>query len=269
MIDRMGWEGISALIAAGAAVITLIVGWLQLRGALRAADKSYRAALDAVKATAAETHTQWLRGVRREAYAAFLLECSKTEVVISRLVDDIGHNEIPVDQREQRRETVKAAVKELHNRALIVDLEGPPELGRLAEAIACNGNEQLHKTLDFCNLHWAWEDLTRTAEGPDRQQVSGFYQALHHLMAVRPARVTSPDDEGATSDFRHAYERMEQAERELSFTLQHSRLIIGARRYALGASEAFVAMAISGGRSYEMLKDEFRDRVREVLNTSR
>ncbi|MFF8883165.1 hypothetical protein [Streptomyces flaveolus] len=63
----MGWEGISALIAAGSAVITLIVGWLELRGALRAADKSYRAALDSVTATASETHTQWLRTVRRKA----------------------------------------------------------------------------------------------------------------------------------------------------------------------------------------------------------
>jgi hypothetical protein len=266
----MGWEGISALIAAGAAVITLIVGWLQLRGALRAADKSYRAALDAVKATATETHTQWLRTVRREAYAAFLLQCGKTAEVLDEFNDDLMGGKVTADQREPRREMAKGAVAELDKRALIVELEGPPRLGELAMQITGAHEMRRIRMNEWSTMLWAWEDLVAMAEGPQRLSVAGYYAALNRLMAVRPHGVTSPTDEGATREFLDAYAEMEEAQYALPNGMGYSPVIAGARRFALGQAVALsTGYRPDGADDYVGLQMDFRDRVREVLHTNR
>ncbi|MFE5028081.1 hypothetical protein ACFRAO_33420 [Streptomyces sp. NPDC056656] len=88
----MDLEGIGAIAAAAVAALgvpaAVLVGRWQMRAALRAAEETgragiaqaestYRAALDAVRTEADAAHQQWRRGIRRDAYAGFLLAMTR------------------------------------------------------------------------------------------------------------------------------------------------------------------------------------------------
>ncbi|MFF6642293.1 hypothetical protein ACFY83_34365 [Streptomyces althioticus] len=145
----MNVEGIAALVAAAVLGVggAIWVGRLQLKGALSAADATartglaqaeaaYRAALDAVRASGTEAHTQWLRDVRRQAYSAFLLACSEVTDIATRLEMDTQRGKIPADQRDTRREELAAAIARLENSVMIVALEGPEDVSEQAELLA-------------------------------------------------------------------------------------------------------------------------------------
>ncbi|MGW4889516.1 hypothetical protein [Streptomyces murinus] len=133
----MDLEGIGTLAAAAVAAVgiptTLLLGRWQLRGALRGAeetaraglaqaDASYRAALDAVRAQGQNDHLQWRRGVRRDAYAAFL------QSVLS--YTDTAHNNFggAISRLEETRNHIaalNALETDMSHKAWVVRLEGP------------------------------------------------------------------------------------------------------------------------------------------------
>lgn len=195
---RMDSEGISTLVAAGVAVIgiptALAVGRWQLRGALRAADAttragiaqaeaSYRAALDAVRATATESQAQWLRGVRREAYAAFLLACSEVVETSAQLGIDGTRGKIQPDQRDARRAELAAMVSRLENCVMIVALEGPEDISVRAETMAAAAKGAARECEYRFKLHAAWSDFEGESPHSD-DGTNAYYQALMYLQVV-------------------------------------------------------------------------------------
>ncbi|MFE0326745.1 hypothetical protein ACFW08_08055 [Streptomyces sp. NPDC058960] len=139
----MDLQGIGAISAAMVAALgipaALLVGRWQLRGAIQAAEEAsrsgimqaeatYRAALDAVRTEANNAHSQWRRGIRRDAYASFLVATTRVVQVSSALPKETLNN--PEEVR-----AAKAAVREAQNELnacyWVVKLEGP---GSAAEA---------------------------------------------------------------------------------------------------------------------------------------
>ncbi|URZ99445.1 hypothetical protein NCG97_00205 [Streptomyces lydicamycinicus] len=135
----MDLEGIGALAAAGVAAatvpVTIIASRWQLRAALRNAEETgragvaqaeatYRAALDTVRAEASAAHRQWIRGVRRDAYASFLLAVNQLDAASDRLLTATE------DQADE--EALKAHLAEIESASaalraayVVIDLEGP------------------------------------------------------------------------------------------------------------------------------------------------
>lgn len=120
----MDLAGIGAIAAAGVAAVgipaALLVGRWQLKGQLKGAEATqeasvraaeeaarvgvaqaeatYRAALDAVRATAAANHGQWRRTVRRDAYVQLVLAATEVERL-----------SLPENESATTTEAVKAA----------------------------------------------------------------------------------------------------------------------------------------------------------------
>ncbi|WP_407111244.1 hypothetical protein ACE1N8_25840 [Streptomyces sp. DSM 116494] len=200
----MNVEGITALVAAGAAVVgvsaTAIVGRWQLRGALRAADATaragiaqaeaasragiaqaeaaYRAALDAVRATGTEAHAQWLRTVRRETYTLFLRACHDVVDAAESLARDAAAGTIPRDQRQTRKTQLETALGYLKHCATTLQVEGPDMLWTPAQHILVLSNLSALAGLRRFELHMAWQDVKALTEErrPD-QRIVAFYQA--------------------------------------------------------------------------------------------
>ncbi|MFG3335510.1 hypothetical protein ACGFZZ_26325 [Streptomyces tendae] len=200
----MNVEGITALVAAGAAIVgvsaTVLVGRWQLNGALRAADATaragiaqaeaasragiaqaeaaYRAALDAVRATGTEAHAQWLRTVRRETYTLFLSSCHDVVDAATSIAADLAANRVPIDQREAREAQLVTALDRLKSCATTVEVEGPDTLWAPAQHILANANLAAISSHRWLELRSAWLEvraLTR-ANRADRRIVA-FYQA--------------------------------------------------------------------------------------------
>ncbi|MER6250197.1 hypothetical protein ABT224_02200 [Streptomyces sp. NPDC001584] len=145
----MDLEGVGAISAAAVAALgvpaAVIVGRWQMRGALRAAEETgragvaqaqstYRAALDAVHTEADAAHLQWRRGIRRDAYAGFLLAMTRCVQAAEAL---------PRGRLADTSEDLSAAEGELArarndlNAALwVVKLEGPRVVASSAEDVS-------------------------------------------------------------------------------------------------------------------------------------
>lgn len=148
----MDVAGISAIAAASAAAIgvpaALLVGRWQLKGALAQAEQtgiagvaaaqeaaragiaqaesSYRAALDAVQAQANSTREQWVRGVQRDAYAAFLVATSQVRDASDRMQHEYGISEGATPNHAQNRADLRQAMISLRNAKAVVYLESDP-----------------------------------------------------------------------------------------------------------------------------------------------
>ncbi|MEW2561375.1 hypothetical protein [Streptomyces griseorubiginosus] len=144
----MDLEGIGAIAAATVAALgvpaAVLVGRWQMRAALRAAEETgragiaqaestYKAALDAVRTEADAAHLQWRRGIRRDAYAGFLLAMTRC----------VQAAEALPRERLETPQTLNAAVAELTqakndlSTALwVVKLEGPPTVAETAGIVS-------------------------------------------------------------------------------------------------------------------------------------
>ncbi|MET7809744.1 hypothetical protein ABZT26_02655 [Streptomyces sp. NPDC005395] len=290
MIGYMGWEGVSALVAAGAALIGLVVGRWQLRGALRAADAtsragvaqaeaatqagiaqaeaSYRAALDAVKATAAESHAQWLRGVRRETYAAFLLSCSELVDISAQLVLDAATEKITAEQRDPRLMEVEAATSRVHDRALIVSLEGPSEIASQAESITAVVIEGARQCQIRLSLHAAWADLATLVRQNDAR-INRFYVAVTHLEVecIRHRPRTDPRrTPNLPEDLREALNDAQEALLDVPWA--HGDVARIALNYACGEATAAASAWAEALDTFKRMRNEFVGSARAMLDTS-
>jgi hypothetical protein len=194
----MNLETIAALAAAGAAATavpaSLLVGRWQMKGALSQAqgslaqaqagltqaESAYRASLDAVKAQGETAHTQWLRGMKRDAFASFLVSAHR--------VWDIAQELTYLDARSDGREDLTSlladlsvADRELNNAYSVVSLE-VPESGRM---IAYN----MKLYLDLCvlsnktqvEIRAAWNKLNTLHSSTTDRILGELHDALTQL----------------------------------------------------------------------------------------
>ncbi|MFG3335509.1 hypothetical protein ACGFZZ_26320 [Streptomyces tendae] len=197
----MNVEGITALVAAGAAVLgvggAVLVGRWQLRAAVSAAQETaragivqaeatYRAALDAARATGNEAHAQWLRSSRRDAYAAFLLAAGRALEVAGHLADDARVNKVPPNQRDARTAELDAQISQLQNAAVIISLEGPDDVALHADGIADAALAVCYSAGEQFACRVAWHDLKALVSEDDcPEPIKRYYWAAVQLHAVR------------------------------------------------------------------------------------
>ncbi|MGW1134142.1 hypothetical protein [Streptomyces griseoluteus] len=144
----MDLEGIGAISAAAVAALGLpaavVMGRWQMRGALQAAEETgragvaqaestYRAALDAVRTEADAAHLQWRRGIRRDAYAGFLVAMTRCVQAAEALPR--GRLETSQDLSTAEGELTRAK-NDLSAALWVVKLEGPPVVANSAEGVS-------------------------------------------------------------------------------------------------------------------------------------
>ncbi|MFH8975881.1 hypothetical protein [Streptomyces sp. NPDC017890] len=272
----VGWEGISALVAAAAVLVALIVGQWQRSGAQRAAEAAsragisqaeaaYRAALDAVKATSAESHSQWLRGVRRETYSAFLLSCSRALRLAEQLSYDTTNNKIPPAQRDARAAELEAALDDLAHNVVITQLEGPEQIGQRAEDLSTALREATVEHARIAELYEAWADLKRLVEENPDSSVTDFYHACLGLMVIAHYDVSAVPADALDVHIRMALEHVEETHERLSFF--HSFDSYTAKCHALGEHYTARDRCRDHTRHLDVMRREFLEAVRDVLAT--
>lgn len=214
----MNLEGIGAIAAAAVACLSvpasIYVGRRQAEAALRGAEATYQgglaqaesayaAALDAVRAEAEAADRHWLRGVRRDAYAALLLAShTLTEHAQS-------YNVVPASAEAPARVSqfsaeLRNAETSLRGAYLITALEG----GEAVEAISFR---VMQATIAFGRLHergamldQAWANLTALSERPTEEPVcdrasrlltslAGLTVAVLGRYPHREVRLPTPD----------------------------------------------------------------------------
>jgi hypothetical protein len=175
----MDLAGVGAVSAATVAALglpaALLVGRWQMRGALRAAEETgrsgiaqaeatYRAALDAVRTEADAAHLQWRRGIRRDAYAGFLLAMTRCVQAAEGLprgrLESLPILSAAEDKVSQAKNDLSAAL-------WVVKLEGPPAVADSAEGVS---------TL-------AYELTQALARKAEHHRAAS---TLHHLSASNP-----------------------------------------------------------------------------------
>jgi hypothetical protein len=101
----------------------------QAQAGLTQAESAYRASLDAVKAQGETAHTQWLRGMKRDAFASFLVSAHRVWDIAQKL----AHIDAQSDGRADLTSLLtdlSVADRELNNAYAVVSLE-VPETGRM------------------------------------------------------------------------------------------------------------------------------------------
>ncbi|MET8565956.1 hypothetical protein ABZV75_37370 [Streptomyces flaveolus] len=144
----MNLEGIGAIAAAVVAALgvpaAVLVGRWQMRAGLRAAEETgragiaqaestYRAALDAVRTEVDAAHLQWRRGIRRDAYAGFLLAMTRCVQAAEALPRE--RLEMPQGLSAAEEELTRAK-NDLSTALWVVKLEGPPVVADSAESVS-------------------------------------------------------------------------------------------------------------------------------------
>ncbi|WP_158697359.1 hypothetical protein [Streptomyces hokutonensis] len=233
----MDLEGIGALSAAGVALIgipaTVLTGRWQLKAALRTAEAtseagmaqaqaSYRAALDAVRAETYAAHTQWRRGIQREAYASFLLSVHRVLEVGERFAVD-NEEELPLDSIRVGKTAIDDALAALKAAQTIVELEGPDDV-----AAPAAGMTNAAQVMSIClskqaiferalgKLYRILDDQTPPASSPTENLI----QELSRLRSLRSA-VSS---DSADPDETHETQAQERSCREARSALPSNAL---------------------------------------------
>ncbi|WP_158756464.1 hypothetical protein [Streptomyces sp. NRRL S-475] len=144
----MDLEGIGAIAAAVVAALgvsaAVLVGRWQMRAALRTAEETgragiaqaestYRAALDAVRTEVDAAHLQWRRGVRRDAYAGFLLAMTRCVQAAEALPRE--RLETPQSLNAAGDELTRAK-NDLSTALWVVKLEGPQVVADSAGSVS-------------------------------------------------------------------------------------------------------------------------------------
>ncbi|GAA3527238.1 hypothetical protein GCM10022295_06610 [Streptomyces osmaniensis] len=142
-LERVGAVSAAAVAALGVPAAVLVGRW-QMRGALRAAEETgragiaqaestYRAALDAVRTEADAAHLQWRRGIRRDAYAGFLL--AMTHCVQAAEALPLKRLETPQILSAAEGELTRAK-NDLSAALWVVKLEGPSAVADIAGSVS-------------------------------------------------------------------------------------------------------------------------------------
>ncbi|SDK48488.1 hypothetical protein [Streptomyces indicus] len=222
----MDLQGVGAIAAAVVAAVgipsALIIGRWQMQGAMRNAEETaragiaqaeanYRAALDAVKTTAIETHRQWRRGIQRDAYATFLIvahqtreDCERCELECEEDVSDGEFTALKINVRDH--------LKQLKEAQTIIELEGPDAVASAAAAMV-NELEILVMTYPSqADYSRAWGKLLRATTHSDTRVSSPASDYLSALYRLKQAFTSSDQSHSMTEEQRAQEIREARAE---------------------------------------------------------
>ncbi|MEU9117273.1 hypothetical protein AB0D04_37380 [Streptomyces sp. NPDC048483] len=141
-MDLAGFGALAAaLVAAVGIPATVLVGRWQMRAALRSADATsqaglaqaqatYQAAVDQTSAQSTAAHAQWRRGIRRDAWSAFLLTIEDAV--------NAGHS-----APSGAGEDFAAARRVVKTSLVVLELEGPPPVVTAAKTLRRTCNDYL------------------------------------------------------------------------------------------------------------------------------
>ncbi|WP_406321866.1 hypothetical protein [Streptomyces sp. NBC_00519] len=191
-MDLQGAGAVAAAIVAAVGIPTaLVVGRWQMKAAIHTAeetsrtgiaqaDASYRAALDAVRAEAANAHSQWRRGLRRDAYAALLLTAHQVRTAGLLLTSGSIEDRVSRGVLTAQRAALAEARITTQEAALVVALEGPEQPAVKAEALVY----RCQRFIDVCELRAEGEEAAhsiRTARAglAADAPLSEFVEAVH------------------------------------------------------------------------------------------
>ncbi|WP_405612431.1 hypothetical protein [Streptomyces sp. NBC_00076] len=210
-MDLQGIGAVSAATVAAVSIpITALVGRWQMRGAMRAAEETsraavtqansaYRAALDSVRAEASNAHSQWRRGLRRDAYAALLLAAHNVETAGTLLTS--GNLAWRVEQNvfATQNAAISEAMTSVRGAALVVQLEGPDTPATYAASLvsACGHYVDVHVQKAEADQA-EYVIRTECAARPPDDPLNSFLDITSEISSI----VTrySPDDESLDHD---------------------------------------------------------------------
>ncbi|MER5809918.1 hypothetical protein ABT143_17315 [Streptomyces sp. NPDC002033] len=181
---------------------TLLIGRWQLRAALKSAqatheaglaqaEATYAAAVDTVRGQSDSAHDHWRRGVRREAWSAFLLASEEATAQAIEMLNGVAAAE----------ERISAARRDLKRALVVLELEGPPAVIQAA------------MDLTGCCDELA---MLATHDGYSAQVWRAFYSSLdaERRAIGRMEQLTSPvhDAWAALGQLQSALESVRQAQ---------------------------------------------------------
>ncbi|MEW2297820.1 hypothetical protein ABZ719_34845 [Streptomyces sp. NPDC006743] len=239
----MDLEGIGAVAAAAVTAIgiptAIVIGRMQLKAGLRAAettwhaalvqaDASYRAAMDTVRATASANQDQWRRGVRRDAFVQFLTISSELQHI--ELPEDAEATDEEIRQAEKAlREIVHRAETTFH----IVCLESADlqdAATRLLQAIRhyARGYRRLAAAERAISTLTAIEEENRT-----------HLDEVHAALGALATAANAVDDVEHHRDVQRARDRAQAALRDVpGLSERHQRNLLYANRHGLPDNRA-------------------------------
>ncbi|MEV6477015.1 hypothetical protein [Streptomyces sp. NPDC051657] len=200
----MDLQGVGAITAAAVAAVSvptvLIVGLKQSKAVMQQAQSTYSAALDAVKAQATESHSQWRRGTQRDAYAAFLLAGHQVREAADRLLAEPTSDRSTLDGLMADVNKAKAAMRAAY---VVVDLEGPSDLAFTADSILTHAFLVAEANQREAVMERAWHQLVEMSEGNwltggiaavSRDRARTFLECLVRVQVTIAARL---DEDGS------------------------------------------------------------------------
>lgn len=187
----MDLAGIGAIAAAGVALVgvsgALLVGRWQMKAAMQQAQKTYDAAVDAVRSSAVEARAQWVREIRRESYSAFLLAMDTTQTAIEEVPTEHGP---PSEEIAAARKGALIALAALRRQFAIIQIEGPDPVAESASNIVDTLNKYLRRSdrLRAVGRHQAKiEAAYRHADDSfDRNSPPLRLRTVHEMVMQRP-----------------------------------------------------------------------------------
>ncbi|MGW5449233.1 hypothetical protein [Streptomyces asiaticus] len=234
----MDLQGVGAIAAAAVAAVSIpispLVGRWQMRGAVKTAEATYKAAVDAVRNQANLAHQQWRRGVQRDAYAAFLLAAHRVESMVGRIAVDRRRT---LDFPEDLKAEANAALGDLqktHSIALIEASETVQDnVHDLYDAAFDFGTRAIDVNSQQRAINYLFSkaeeespsvDARGNAETPGPwTRVARAYMAIAGCV-VSGMDVTAPDRRDITAEFYNAYKNLpaEEAPRHVGEILRDS-----------------------------------------------
>ncbi|MFC9604537.1 hypothetical protein ACFTTN_13895 [Streptomyces niveus] len=193
----MELEVVAAFTAAGVAAVavpaTLLVGRWQMRATLRSAEATaraglaqaeatYRSTLDAVKAQASATQSQWRRGVQRESYAAFLLAVNQLEDASTHFFRETHEHLVDDASAAVIKSELRKAEASLRTALLVVTLEGPETVAETAEETSLRAFTVAKMNTDEAESEMVWQRLIEKVQTEDTRGEIGPATALHDAL---------------------------------------------------------------------------------------
>ncbi|MCX5434697.1 hypothetical protein OHU11_41705 (plasmid) [Streptomyces sp. NBC_00257] len=170
-MDLQGIGALGAVLVAAVGIpATILVGRWQTRAALRSAEATsqagiaqaeatYRAALDQAAAQTTAAHEQWRRGIRRDAWAAFLLAVE----------DAVSSGHSALNGTDEDLPALRRAMK---TTLVVLELEGPPPVVEAAKLLRLKCNDYLELVNGDLLASRAWHALESAAQ-EERENLSG------------------------------------------------------------------------------------------------
>jgi hypothetical protein len=106
-----------------------------LLGAALGAGGSIGAAVATARGQGRVGHAQWRRQLRREAYSNLMSRCFEWRRCAATMLKELAHQLVSQQRTEELLNTLESALASTVEAAIIVDLEGPADLGEIVHRI--------------------------------------------------------------------------------------------------------------------------------------